>query len=150
MEKEEINNKTNILEEVVNRISDSQDLNSKEVFEILKKEMELTNPSEEYSQCIKQVLKDHSKVLDGELTFEQEQEILDNEMEIFRTANERERERIQSINKIEKKALDKDTEKTEFNWSLIKTVSFFLIGAVAGTIAGVIGGKYIEQKNDDK
>lgn len=127
---------------IVKRISESQDLNSQEVFEVLKKEMELTKPSEEYNQCLQQVLKDHSKVLDGELTFDEKKEVLDSEIEILSIATERENERIENNKEIEEKALDKDTEKSEFNWSLLKNVSFLIIGVVGG----VIGGKHLGKK----
>lgn len=126
---------------VLKRISDSQDLNSKEVFEILKQEMELTSPTEEYNQCLQQVLKDHSKVLDGDLTFEEKKEILDRETKILSTATERENERIENNKNITEKAIEKDTEKSEFNWELVKNVSFVLIGVVAGAIGGVTFGK---------
>lgn len=63
-------------------------------------------------------------------------------MEILRTATERENERIQNNKEIEQKALAKDTEKSQFNWALLKNVSFFIIGAVIGAV----GGKYLGKK----
>ena len=55
-------------------------------------------------------------------------------------ANEKDTEIRQQEKEIEYKANKKDSEKRDFNWKLVGSISFALM-TVVGISAGVLGGK---------
>lgn len=132
---------------VLENISDNQTKDNKELFEVLRKEMELSSPSEEFTKIAEQVLVDNSKALDKATTKEERNNILDRNMEILKIASEKEKERIENNKEIREKALEKDTENKKFKWGLVKCASYIVIGLVVGGVGTAIGvNKFLDKK----
>lgn len=135
----------NDYEKVIESINESDDILTKEVFDVLKKEMD-NNQSTKFIDCANQVLKDHSKAMEKNLTYEQIQEILESEKEVLNRIKE-ETEQKQGINEeLRKHAVEIDKKKSERNWNKLKMASLVLIGIVGTGIAGTLGYKYIDKK----
>lgn len=132
-------------EKVIMSINESDDIITKEVFDVLKKEID-NNQSTEFVECAKQVLKDHSKAMDKDLTYEQTQEILESEKEVLNRVKEEEENKQKKNEGIREQAIELEREKTEHNWNKLKMASLVLIGLVSGGIAGALGYKYIDKK----
>lgn len=132
-------------EKVIMSINESDDIITKEVFDVLKKEID-NNQSTEFVECAKQVLKDHSKAMDKDLTYEQTQEILASEKEVLNRVKEEEENKQKKNEGIREQAIELEREKTEHNWNKLKMASLVLIGLVSGGIAGALGYKYIDKK----
>lgn len=135
----------NDYEKVITSINESDDIITKEVFDVLKKEID-NNQSTEFVECAKQVLKDHSKAMDKDLTYEQTQEILASEKEVLNRVKEEEEKKQKKNEEIREQAVELDREKSERNWNKLKMASLVLIGIVSGGIAGALGYKYIDKK----
>ena len=132
---------------VLENISDNQTKDNKELFEVLRKEMELSSPSDEFTKIAEQVLGDNSKALDKATTEEERNNILDRNMEILKIASEKEKERIENNKEIREKALEKDTENKNFKWGLVKYASYMVIGLVVGGVGTAIGvNKFLDRK----
>lgn len=132
---------------VLENISDNQTKDNKELFEVLRKEMELSSPSDEFTKIAEQVLGDNSKALDKATTEEERNNILDRNMEILKIASEKEKERIENNKEIREKALEKDTENKKFKWGLVKYASYMVIGLVVGGVGTAIGvNKFLDKK----
>lgn len=131
----------NEYEKVIESIDESDNILTKEVFDVLKKEID-NNQSTEFVECAKQVLNDHSKAMDKDLTYEQTQEILESEKEVLNRIKE-ETEQKQKVNEeVRKQAIELDREKSERNWNKLKMASLVLIGIVGAAL----GHKYIDKK----
>ena len=132
---------------VLENISDNQTKDNKELFEVLRKEMELSSPSDEFTKIAEQVLGDNSKALDKATTEEERNNILDRNMEILKIASEKEKERIENNKELREKALEKDTENKKFKWGLVKYASYMVIGLVVGGVGTAIGvNKFLDKK----
>lgn len=128
--------------EVLDTIVSSDDASIKEYYGIANKEMDQAADSRrQFYDLVKQVQTDCSKLLDNpNLPPEMMMEILNRETELVKKANEKDTEIRQQEKEIEDKVNKKDSEKREFNWKLVKGISFALI-SIAGIGAGVLGGK---------
>lgn len=131
---------------IIENISNKQTDDTKELFNTLRKAMDLSEVSDEYKKIVQQLLSDNSKALDKSTTSEEIKEILDRNLEIFKIADEREKERINNIKEIKNQALEKDTENKESKWKLIKCASYVIIGLVGFTTGVVVGNKDLGKK----
>lgn len=129
--------------EVLEEIIASDNESTKQVYDILNKELEaLLESRKEYIEFADKVRSDLSKCLDNpNLTPEQQKEILDREMEIFNIVDKKDTEIREKEMETVRMADKKDTEKKEFNWKVISAASFVVLTAVGiGTAA--LGGKF--------
>ena len=131
---------------IIENVSNKQTEDSKELFETLRKAMELSEVSEEYKKIVQQLLNDNSKALDKSTTSEEIKEILDRNLEIFKMADEKEKERINNIKEIKNQALEKDTENKDFKWKLVKSASYVIIGLVGFTTGFVAGNNKLGKR----
>lgn len=128
---------------IAKRAIENNEMSTKEVFEILKKEIDSSSTSPEYDYCRRKILDDHSRILDdNNLTFEQKKEILESEAKVLEIATQLEKERVSNNQKIMEHAIKKDTENKKFLWGIIKIASSIIIVSV-GTEFGL---KYLDHK----
>lgn len=111
--------------DVLEKIVESDDESTSQVYGILNKELDGAGKSrEEYLGFADKVRSDLSKCLDNpHLTPEEQKEIREQEMEVLRMVDK------------------KDSEKKAFNWKVIGAASFAVITAV-GIGAAALGGNF--------
>ena len=129
--------------DILEKIVTSDDESTDQVYAILNKELDgASERRKEYIEFANKVRSDLSKCLDNpDLTQEQQKDIIDRQMEIFRAVDKKDTEiRVQEM-EAARMADKKDTEKKEFNWKVLGVASFVVLTAVGiGTAA--LGGKF--------
>ena len=121
----------------------SDDASLSEVYRIINKDLdEAATSRAEYISFAEKVHADCSKCLDNpNMSFEQQQEILDREIEILQMIDKKDAE-IRNQEKENVQLADKkDSEKRAFNWQLIGTASAVVLAAV-GIGTAMLGGKF--------
>lgn len=128
---------------MLDAIIESDDESLKGYYSIAEKEMDSAADSrKQFYDLVRQVQADCSKCLENpNLPPETIMEILNRETELAKMAAEKDKEIRDQEKEIEDKVNKKDTEKREFNWKLVGSISFAIV-AVAGISAGVLGGKF--------
>ena len=137
---------TTIMGEYINRVgdivnSDNDSINA--FYDIANKEIDniVLNRQQYYELAVK-VHEDLKRCLDDpNLTFDDKKEILLQEIEIMRIADEKDKELRAREKEIHESVYKKDSEKREFNWKLISAASSTVIIAI-GIGASVLGGKF--------
>ena len=128
--------------EIIKSLNESDNVSTRNAFDILKHEMENNNNSDEFNALAKKVLDDYSRVLNSDISIEEKEKILDSEKQIFEKTLENEI-KIQERNKqITNEALELDKRNKYNNWNKLKTASVVIIGIVGG----IVGYKYIDKK----
>ena len=124
-------------------IVSSDDASIKEVYGILNKEMEdHTKGRSEFFEIAEKVRADLSKCIDKEdFSPEEKAKMLDQEMEIVRMADKKEEEVRVQQSKVGESAMNKDSEKREFNWKVVGAASLVTAFAL-GVGAALLGGKF--------
>lgn len=130
---------------IIASINESDNICTKEVFDVLKKEID-NNQSTKFVDCAKQVLIDHSKAINKNLTYEQIQEILESEKEFLNKIKEVTEQKQKVNEEVRKQAVELDREKSERNWNKLKMASLVLISLVGVGIVGTLRYKYIDKK----
>ena len=127
---------------ILDKVIDSDDASIQRVYEVANKAVDdATSGREQYFQFAERVRDDYSKCLDKDgITFEERVEILNNEKDILRMVDAKEREVREQQEKTLNIVDHKDSEKRHFNWGLIGAASAALI-TVVGIGIGVLGGK---------
>lgn len=107
------------------------------------KEMDSAAESrKQFYDFVEQVRADYSKCLDNpNLPPEMIMEILNRESELIKTVSEKDSEIRGQEEKIEENVYKKDSEKRQFDWKLVGSISLALV-SVVGIGAGVLGGKF--------
>lgn len=128
---------------MIDSILESDDESLKAYYDIVKKELDNASHSRQQGyDFLKQVQADYSKCLDNpNLSPETLMEILSRENELVKIAFEQDAEIREQEKELEDKANKKDTEKREFTWKFMGSVSFALV-TVVGISAGLLGGKF--------
>lgn len=128
-----------VLENIVAR----DDASTNQVYDILRKEIDSASDSrKEFTEYADKVRADLSKCLDNPyLTPEQQKDILDRQMEIFRAVDKKDTQIREQETEAARIADKKDTEKKEFNWKVIGVASFVVLIAVGISMAA-LGGKF--------
>ncbi len=128
--------------EIIKSLNESDNVSTRNAFDILKHEMENNNNSDEFNTLAKKVLDDYSRVLNSDISIEEKEKILDSEKQIFEKTLENEI-KIQERNKqITNEALELDKRNKYNNWNKLKAASVVIIGIVGG----IVGYKYIDKK----
>ena len=121
----------------------SDDESTNQVYGVINKEVDNAAESrKEFIEYADKVRADLSKCLNNpNLTAEQQKDILDRQMEIFKAVDKKDTEIREHEMEMARMADKKDTEKKEFNWKVLGAVSFVVLTAVGiGTAA--LGGKF--------
>lgn len=129
--------------DILEKIVASDDESTNQEYGIINKEVDSASDSrKEFIEYANKVRADLSKCLDNpNLTPEQQKDILDRQIEIFRAVDKKDTEIREHEMEMARMANKKDTEKKEFNWKVLGAASFVVITAVGiGTVA--LGGKF--------
>jgi len=129
--------------DILEKIIASDDESTNQVYNILSKEMDIASDSrKEFIDYADKVRADLSKCLNNpNLTSEQQKDILDRQMEIFRAVDKKDTEIREQEKEATRMADKKDTEKKEFNWKVIVAASSVVLTAV-GISTAALGGKF--------
>jgi hypothetical protein len=119
----------------------SDDASISAVYDIFDKELDNANNSRsEYINLANKIQSDLSKCLDNpELTYEQQKEICEQEMEILNIVSKKDSEIREQEREVSQTADKKDSEKRHFNWDFIKgasAVALLLVGIGVTTLGG--------------
>ena len=117
---------------------ENQTKENSELFDLLKKEMDATKPSDEFYKMAEQAMNDNSKLLET-ATEEDKQQILVNQLEILKEVGKREKESMELNREIRKDALNKDTENKQYKWSVLKLCCGTIILAIGSYVIGPKG-----------
>ena len=130
---------------ILEKIIESDDVSISRVYDTADRELSNADESRKlFYDSASKVLSDCSKCLDNpNLTLEERREIREQEMEILRMADNKDKE----IRDEEKEVLNtvdkKDSEKRAFNWKTIAAVSTVLIVVVGVGVGGaMLGGNF--------
>lgn len=120
----------------------SDDDSLKAYYAVADKELDCEEESrKQFYELVKQVQADYSKCLDNpNLSPEAIVEILNKESELIKVADSKDTEIRSREKSIEESVGIKDSEKRNFNWKLMSTISASLV-LMVGIGAGVLGGK---------
>ena len=127
--------------DVLEKIVESDDESTSQVYGVLSKELDEASKSrEEYLAFADKVRSDLSKCLDNpNLTPEQQKDIREQEMEVLRMVDKKDTE-IREQEMVSAHMADKkDSEKKAFNWKVISAASFAVITAVGIGAAALCG-----------
>ena len=127
--------------DILEKIVASDDESTNQVYGVINKEVDNAAGSrKEFIEYADKVRADLSKCLDNpNLTAEQQKDILDRQMEIFKAVDKKDTEIREHEMEMARMADKKDTEKKEFNWKVLGAASFVVLTAVGiGTAA--LGG----------
>lgn len=130
-------------QDVLEKIVESDDESTSQVYGVLNKELDGAGKSrEEYLSFADKVRSDLSKCLDNpNLTPEEQKEIREQEMEVLRMVDKKDTEIREQEMEAARMADKKDSEKKAFNWKVISAASFAVITAV-GIGAAALGGNF--------
>ena len=129
--------------DILEKIVASDDESTNQVYGVINKEVDNAAESrKEFIEYADKVRADLSKCLNNpNLTAEQQKDILDRQMEIFKAVDKKDTEIREHEMEMARMADKKDTEKKEFNWKVLGAASFVVLTAVGiGTAA--LGGKF--------
>lgn len=128
--------------EILENIIASDDESLKQVYDIANKDMDNSIESQkQFYEFAEKIHSDLSKCLDShDLTSEERKEILEQEMEILKTVNDKDAEIRQHDKELVDMVDKKDSEKRRYNWGLITAASTALV-VVAGVTVSALGGK---------
>lgn len=120
----------------------SDDESLKQVYAIEEKGLnELADSKKQLFDLANKIFDDYRKCLeDPNLTHEQRMEIVDKETELFKVASEKVAECRKDEKEIIHSAEQKDSEKRQFNWGVLKAACSVLL-LVGGTAAAALGVK---------
>lgn len=126
---------------ILDNVIASDDNSINQIYEIFNKELdEASNSRKEIIKFANMVRSDLSKCLNQpDMTAEEQREIREQEMEVFRTMVEKDSEIREHEKEIAHMADKKDSEKRAFNWRLISGASAVVLIAV-GVGAAALGG----------
>lgn len=129
--------------DILEKIVASDDESTNQVYGVINKEVDNAAESrKEFIEYADKVRADLSKCLDNpNLTAEQQKDILDRQMEIFKAVDKKDTEIREHEMEMARMADKKDTEKKEFNWKVLGAASFVVFTAV-GIGTAVLGGKF--------
>ena len=128
--------------EFLKSINESDNLSTKEVFNVLKQELENNKHSDEFNLLAKKVIDDHSKALNNSTSFEEKEKILNSEKDIFEKALEHEKQKEERNKEITNEAIEIDKQHKSNNWNKLKVASVIVISIVGGAL----GYKFIDKK----
>ncbi len=133
----------NEYKDMLDSVISSDDSSLNQVYGVLNKEMDNAATSRaEYISFAEKVRADCSKCLDNpDMTPEQQREMLDREIEIFRMIDKKVTEIRAEEREVSQTANNKDSEKRMFNWKLIATASTVVLVAV-GVGTAMLGGRF--------
>ena len=129
--------------EILAEVIASDDKSLDNFYSVADRELQnIDNNREQFYDYAGKVYADLSKCLDNpNLAYEQQNEIIEQEMEILRMITQRDNEMLEKEMDIVDKIDEKDTQKRKFNWKIIGTASSVVIMAV-GIGSSVLGGKF--------
>ena len=129
--------------DILEKIVASDDESTNQVYGVINKEVDNAAESrKEFIEYADKVRADLSKCLNNpNLTAEQQKDILDRQMEIFKAVDKKDTEIREHEMEMARMADKKDTEKKEVNWKVLGAASFVVLTAV-GIGTASLGGKF--------
>lgn len=129
---------------IVETILESDDKSTQAVYSILDKSLDISDESrKEFYEYANKIHLDLSKCLNkDEMSFEQQKEILDRELEILKMIDKKNTEIRQDEKNIRELSDKKDTEKKNYNWRILGAASFVIAVSVGFAAATLTGGEF--------